>query len=60
MPVILNPKDEEKWLDPTNPNTDLLDKLLVSFDHEKMEAFEVSTEINSPKNNSPQLIKTIC
>lgn len=60
MPVILNPKDEQKWLDPTYQNTNSLDKLLIPFDHEHMEAFEVSTDVNSTKNNAPQLIKTIC
>lgn len=60
MPVILNPNDEQYWLDPLNNDTDSLSKLLKPFDHKLMEAFEVSSDVNSPKNNSPQLIQQIC
>ncbi|WP_303984222.1 SOS response-associated peptidase [Niallia circulans] len=60
MPVILKPEDEQFWLDPTNTDINSLNKLLVPFDFEQMEAFEVSNEVNSPKNNSPSLIQRIC
>ncbi|MGN8842477.1 SOS response-associated peptidase [Niallia sp. HCP3S3_B10] len=60
MPVILKPEDEQFWLNPTNTDTNSLSKLLVPFDFEQMEAFEVSNDVNSPKNNSPSLIQQIC
>ena len=60
MPVILNPKDEKVWLDPTIQDTNYLQQFLKSFDTEQMEAFEVSSDVNSPKNNSSNLIERIC
>ncbi|WP_445492658.1 SOS response-associated peptidase [Niallia sp. 03133] len=59
MPVILKPEDEQYWLDPSINNTNDLDKLLKPFDYEQMEAFEVSSDVNSPKNNSPNLVEKI-
>ena len=60
MPVILNPKDEQKWLDPKTHDPKLLNQYLQPFKPELMEAFEVSAEVNSPKNNTERLIQRIC
>jgi putative SOS response-associated peptidase YedK len=60
MPVILRPEDEKIWLDPTIPDTRLLDPLLVPLDENLMEVYEVSPLVNSPKNNSIELIQRIC
>jgi putative SOS response-associated peptidase YedK len=60
MPVILKPNDEKKWLDPSISNTSDLNKLLVPFDENLMETYEVSSLVNSPKNNSVELIQKIC
>jgi len=60
MPVILKPEDEKIWLDTSNPDVNSLSKLLVPFDYNQMEAFEVSSDVNSPNNNSPQLIQQLC
>ncbi|MET3574574.1 SOS response-associated peptidase [Bhargavaea ullalensis] len=60
MPVILPRDKEQEWLDPNNRDTDSLRKLLVPFDADKMEAYEVSPEVNSPKNNGPALIVPFC
>ncbi|MFO1442913.1 SOS response-associated peptidase [Bacillus sp. Bva_UNVM-123] len=60
MPVILNPDDEKYWLDPTNENTTELSKLLKPFDYKMMEAFEVSNDVNSVKNNSIHLTQRVC
>ncbi|KMY52300.1 hypothetical protein AC625_10335 [Peribacillus loiseleuriae] len=57
MPVILKPEDEKVWLDPSINDTDFLQQYLKPFDAEQMEAFEVSPDVNSPKNNSPNLIQ---
>lgn len=60
MPVILKPEDEKIWLDRTITNTAQLDQLLKPLDKDLMEAYEVSPLVNSPKNNSVELIQEIC
>ncbi|MFP3510545.1 SOS response-associated peptidase [Peribacillus sp. SIMBA_075] len=60
MPVILKPEDEKDWLNPSINDPAYLQQYLKSFDPEQMEAFEVSTDVNSTKNNSPNLIQQIC
>ncbi|MFE4075958.1 SOS response-associated peptidase [Peribacillus sp. YIM B13477] len=60
MPVILKSEDEKDWLNPSINDTAYLQQYLKSFDSEQMEAFEVSTDVNSTKNNSPNLIQQIC
>lgn len=60
MPVILKPDDERNWLDPKIRDFQSLTQYLQPFNSESMEAFEVSTEVNSPKNNNEQLIQSIC
>lgn len=60
MPVILKPEDEKDWLNPSINDPAYLQQYLKPFDSEQMEAFEVSTDVNSTKNNSPNLIQQIC
>jgi putative SOS response-associated peptidase YedK len=60
MPVILKPEDEKIWLDPTINSPKSLDYLLKPLPEDLMEAYEVSSLVNSPKNNSPNLIQQIC
>ncbi|NMD71033.1 SOS response-associated peptidase [Bacillus sp. DNRA2] len=60
MPVILKPEDEKIWLDPTNNDLGQLTQLLQPLDPDLMEAYEVSSLVNSPKNNSIELIQKIC
>ncbi|CAM4028507.1 SOS response-associated peptidase [Lederbergia lenta] len=60
MPVILNPADEKIWLDKSITDIDQLNKLLTPLDENLMEAYEVSSLVNSPKNNSIELIQKIC
>ena len=54
MPVILPHHLEKEWLE----NSDITDlqKMIQSFDTIKMEAFEVSTQINKVENDDPNLI----
>jgi putative SOS response-associated peptidase YedK len=59
MPVILHEKDEAQWLDPLLKDTDKLTELLKPFPAGLMEACEVSTIVNSPKNDSPDCIKPV-
>jgi putative SOS response-associated peptidase YedK len=58
MPVILERKDEAAWLDPENHDVAALKKLLVPS-HQQLELFEVSTRVNSPRNNSPEVLEPV-
>ncbi len=60
MPVILKPEDEKVWLDPSITDANFLNQFLVPFDENQMEAYEVSSLVNSPKNNTIDLIQKIC
>jgi putative SOS response-associated peptidase YedK len=55
MPVILSKSSEKVWLKPEQNQKKLL-KLLVPFDSAKMNAHPISTLVNSPKNNSPEIL----
>lgn len=58
MPVILADKrSRDMWLDMSIP-VDELKKLLVSYDGELV-FYQVSTLVNSPRNNFPELIERI-
>lgn len=59
MPVILREKDEDDWLNPDNVEPEQLLKLLNPYPASNMEAHKVSTLVNSPKNNFPELIKPL-
>lgn len=56
MPVILRNNDYNAWLDPVNPRPEMLQTLLSSYPTEDMSTFKVSTEVNNPENNRPDLI----
>lgn len=60
MPVILKPSDEKIWVDPAISHIKQLNGLLDPFNQELMETYEVSSLVNSPKNNSIELIREIC
>ena len=59
MPVILSRDAESVWLDQSIEDAAMLGSLLTPYDAEEMEAYEVSTLVNSPANNSPELIARI-
>jgi putative SOS response-associated peptidase YedK len=59
MPVILDASgsaDLEEWLDPEIHEQDALQKLMKPCPSEWLAASEVSTLVNSPKNNSPEVL----
>ncbi|MDN4606953.1 SOS response-associated peptidase [Sporosarcina highlanderae] len=60
MPVILNKEDEGIWLDPKNTDVQSLGNLLKPFDKDQMDAYIVSSAVNSPKNNEESLILPVC
>lgn len=58
MPVILHPSEEQAWLaDELKPEEAL--KFLQPYDAKQMQAYPVSTLVNSPANNSKDLIEQI-
>jgi putative SOS response-associated peptidase YedK len=59
MPVILDRRDEDKWLDPEVHERDAIQKLLKPCPSSWLDAIEVSTLVNSAKNNSPELLRPV-
>ena len=57
MPVILSPKDEKEWLDPELEITKAVE-MLHPYPAEEMKMYPVSTLVNSPKNDLPEVIKS--
>lgn len=59
MPVIISQGEEKMWLDSSVEDTDILNELLDPYPAEKMEAYTVSSTVNSPKNDGPGLIQPV-
>ena len=59
MPVILKPENYERWLDRENQDVEGLKKLLNPYPMEEMATLRVSKEVNTPKNNYPELLQPI-
>lgn len=55
MPVMLQEKDEEDWL---NPQLSLAEAqaMLVPYPAERLRAYEVSAKVNSPAHNTPECV----
>jgi putative SOS response-associated peptidase YedK len=59
MPVII-PKDKNRlWLDPDVHDPIMLEDLLLPYGSDKMKAYNVSTKVNSPANDSPENIEPV-
>ncbi|HEY1902336.1 MAG TPA: SOS response-associated peptidase [Terracidiphilus sp.] len=56
MPVILEPKDYSRWLDPGDPTRPPVD-LLRPYPAEAMMAWPVSDRVGNVRNNDPQLLE---
>jgi putative SOS response-associated peptidase YedK len=56
MPVILHPRDYAKWLDPSPQTPDQLKPLIKPFPADLMDAYPVSTLVNTPANDIPELV----
>lgn len=59
MPVILKKEDYDKWLDPNNQDTSLLKSLLTPYAAEEMMKYEISSLVNSPRNEDPNILQAI-
>jgi putative SOS response-associated peptidase YedK len=56
MPVILQPKDYDLWLDPEMQKVESLQPLLQPYPSQEMAAYAVSRWVNSPDNDDPRCI----
>jgi putative SOS response-associated peptidase YedK len=57
MPVILQRQDYGQWLDPAPRASATLNHLIRPFPDELLEAYRVSTLVNSPANDSPECVQ---
>jgi putative SOS response-associated peptidase YedK len=57
MPVILQERDYDLWLDPAVTDKERLKSLLVPYPADEMTAERVSTRVNSVKNEGPELLE---
>ena len=58
MPVILSVSARARWLDPGAAPAELLG-LLTPLPAAEMEAYEVSTWVNSPRNDTPECVRPL-
>lgn len=56
MPVILRREDEDEWLNADNTEPEHLLPLLRPYPADAMEAYPVSSAVNSPRNDAPDLV----
>jgi putative SOS response-associated peptidase YedK len=59
MPVILSPDNYATWLDKETKDAAILKPLLIANEMDNIALYPVSKRVNSPKNNSPENIKSI-
>ena len=52
MPVIISPEKYDTWLQDPTPKQDL-QELILPYPAEKMAAYRVSSQVNSPQNDTP-------
>jgi len=58
MPVILEPRDYDRWLDPGDPNLPPID-LLRPYPADRMQAWPVSDRVGNVRNNDPALLEPV-
>jgi putative SOS response-associated peptidase YedK len=56
MPVILAGNEEAQWLDPSRQNREAIEPLLHPYPEDNLKIVAVSSQVNTVKNNSQQLI----
>ncbi len=57
MPVIIKQENEEKWLQEIDISE--AQKMLEPYPFEGLEAYPISTLVNSPRNNSEEIIRPL-
>ena len=56
MPVILHPRDYDRWLDREQTEQLPVD-LLRPLDSDEMEMFETNPKVGNVRNNGPELMR---
>lgn len=59
MPVILDPSELERWLDPAIDDPHVVEDLLDPFDDDALEAYPVSRQVGNPAVDRPELIERV-
>jgi len=59
MPAILDRADEVRWLDPDLTESEAVLDCLRPYPAEAMAAYPVSTRVNAPQNEGPELIAAL-
>lgn len=59
MPVIISPENFDTWLDPHNTETNNLSDLLAPCDNKLLEPYRISTAVNNPAHDKPELLDRI-
>ena len=59
MPVILDAEAEALWLDPATEDPNRLTALLQPYPAEEMEAYSVSTAVNSAREDRPEMVERV-
>ena len=59
MPVILSPDADSVWLDPTMCDVEPVQSLLMPYPANEVIAYPVSTRVNSPAHDSPDLVEPL-
>jgi putative SOS response-associated peptidase YedK len=59
MPVVLEERDWDRWLDPDAADVDGLTRLLRPADDELLFAYAVGTAVNSADNDGPELVERV-
>jgi putative SOS response-associated peptidase YedK len=59
MPMVIGKDAYDAWLDPSLTDTDTALELLAVTEPGALEAYAVSTEVNSVKNNDRSLVQPL-
>jgi putative SOS response-associated peptidase YedK len=59
MPVVLEERDRDAWLNPTAGDLDSLDRLLVPASNDVLTLYPVSSAVNSADNDGPELVERV-
>jgi putative SOS response-associated peptidase YedK len=59
MPVILDSKDHDLWLDPAVQSPNEVAPLLVPYPGGDLTAYPVSTRVNSPRNDDARCVEPV-
>ncbi len=59
MPVILEPKQWDEGLDPAVHETEQTTSMLKPYPPEWLESVDVSTLVNSPRNNRAEVVEAM-